>query len=91
MANIAMRVIFRGKVQGVSFRFYAKRFADSNEVKGWVRNMDDGSVEALFEGESGPVKRAIEQCRTGNPYAGVTEVETQREDYTGRYSSFNIR
>lgn len=91
MANTAVRARFRGHVQGVSFRFYAKKFADANDVRGWVRNMEDGSVEALFEGESGSVGRVVEQCRKGNPYAGVTEVETRVEEYTGRYQSFVIR
>ncbi len=91
MPYVAVRAKFRGHVQGVSFRFYAKRFADSNDVKGWVRNLSDGTVEALFEGERSAVRRVIEQCRTGNPYAGVTEVETLEEDYTGRYQSFIIR
>ena len=91
MSSMALKVKFRGHVQGVSFRFYAKRFADANDVKGWVRNLSDGTVEALFEGEEGPVRRVVEQCRTGNPYAGVTQVDAVEVDYTGRYQSFIIR
>lgn len=91
MANTAVRARFKGHVQGVSFRFYVKRFADAGDVRGWVRNLEDGSVEALFEGESASVKRVIEQCRKDNPYAGVTDVETRVEEYTGRYQSFIIR
>ena len=91
MANVACRVKFRGHVQGVSFRYYAKRFADSNDVKGWVRNMDDGTVEALFEGDESAVNRVIEECRTGNPHAGVTDIEMKEADSSGRYQSFTIR
>ncbi len=91
MASIALRVKFTGHVQGVSFRFYAKRFADSSDVKGWVRNLEDGTVEALFEGDESAVNRVVEQCRTGNPYAGVVSVESRKGEYTGRYESFTIR
>lgn len=91
LPSVAVHVRFRGHVQGVSFRFYAKRFADANDVRGWVRNLEDGTVEALFEGERNSVRRVIEQCRKENPHAGVTEVEASEMEYTGRYQSFVIR
>ncbi|MEM3851677.1 MAG: acylphosphatase [Methanomassiliicoccales archaeon] len=91
MAAIAMKVRFRGKVQGVSFRYYMKRFADENEVRGWVRNMEDGSVEGMLEGEETAIRRVIELCKSGNPSAHVTAIETSVQEYTGRYTSFVIR
>lgn len=53
--------------------------------------MDDGTVEALFEGDESAVNRVIEECRTGNPHAGVTDIEMKEADYSGRYQSFTIR
>lgn len=91
MTLVAARVRFKGTVQGVSFRYYAKRFADENDVTGWVMNMQDGSVEALMEGEEASVRKVIELCRKGNPNAHVTEVELRMLDYTGKYSGFVIR
>jgi acylphosphatase len=91
MVLVAVRVRFRGRVQGVSFRYYAKRFADEYDVKGWIRNMDDGSVEAIMEGEEAAVMKVVELCRTGNPNASVTDVELRKMEYTGRYSGFVIR
>lgn len=60
-------------------------------VKGWVRNLADGRVEAIFEGDSIAVHRMIEWCHSGPPGASVESVETQLEDASGEYSEFFIK
>lgn len=79
-----------GKVQGVFFRYNTKLVAQQHDVKGWVRNLPDGSVEAIFEGEEGNVKKVIEWCRKGPPGAKVIEVQVRWEDYKGEYKEFEI-
>jgi len=86
-----LRAIFSGRVQGVFFRANAKGFADEHGIAGWIRNMEDGRVEALFEGEEESVMSVISKCQREQPYARVSSVETTKEDYKGDLSGFKIR
>jgi acylphosphatase len=83
-------VFVSGYVQGVFFRETAKRRADDLNVTGWIRNRDDGRVEAVFEGEDPDVKTLVEWCRRGPPRATVTSVEVDCEKYVGEFDSFEI-
>jgi len=85
------RVIVSGRVQGVFFRSETQDEAIKQGVAGWVRNVPDGRVEALFEGEKDKVDALIEFCRRGPAGARVTNVEVTWEDYTGEFKSFSIR
>jgi len=89
--NARTHVLVHGEVQGVFFRQETKRRADSLNVKGWVRNRDDGGVEAVFEGEEPDVQALIEFCRNGPPRALVTSVKVEWEKYTGEFHDFKIR
>lgn len=60
-------------------------------VSGWVRNLRDGSVEAVMEGSRGDVEELIEWCRSSQPHARVTEAKVSWEDYTGEFSGFSVR
>lgn len=71
----SVRVRIRGRVQGVGFRMAAYDFALALGIKGWVRNMPDGSVEALLQGSPAQVERMIDWCRTGPRLARVDNVE----------------
>ena len=84
-------VTVSGRVQGVFFRSRTKREADSRDVKGWVRNRDDGGVEAVFEGEEVAVKAIVEFCKRGSVGARVTKVDVAWEDYAGEFGEFEIR
>ena len=86
-----VKVCFKGRVQGVWFRGYAKQQADLYQVCGWVRNRPDGSVEALLEGEESAVKSLFEACQKGPPSARVEETEIKWQPATGEFSSFDIR
>ncbi|RLF46791.1 MAG: acylphosphatase [Thermoplasmata archaeon] len=79
-----------GRVQGVWFRANTKEMADKLGLKGWVRNMPDGSVEAVFEGDDENVEKAIEWCHRGPPLARVDRVEVEYEEPQGE-TSFRIR
>lgn len=86
-----IRVYISGIVQGVFFRAATRRSAADLSLTGWVRNMDDGRVEALFEGENADVDKMIEWCKIGPPSARVAEVTTAEEHYTGGFQDFSIK
>ena len=71
---IAVRVIIKGRVQGVGFRFWLAREAEALGLGGWVRNCRDGTVEALFSGAEDEVRKMIAHCHRGPPISHVTRV-----------------
>lgn len=78
-------------VQGVFFRQETSRKAQQQNVKGWIRNLSDGRVEALFEGTEENVNQIIEYCKHGSKIARVTNVEVNLETYKGEFTDFQIR
>lgn len=84
------RVVVRGDVQGVNFRNATQREAEGAGAAGSVRNRDDGSVEAVFEGDPDAVERLIEWCRSGPSSADVDDVEVTEEQPSGE-SGFEVR
>jgi acylphosphatase len=71
----SIRVRIRGRVQGVSFRVWTERQASDLALSGWVRNCEDGSVEAVFSGASAAVDAMLAACRRGPRLAQVESVE----------------
>ena len=71
MAPTAVRIRVRGFVHGVSFRASMARIATNVGVRGWVRNLPDGTVEAFLEGDERNVKRVVEWAKAGPPRARV--------------------
>ena len=69
-----VRVLLSGRVQGVGFRYWTQLQAEARGLDGWVRNLRDGRVEAVFQGPAGDVEAMIEACRSGPPVAKVAEV-----------------
>lgn len=84
------RVLVSGRVQGVYFRQSTARRAAELDVDGWVRNLDDGRVEAVFEGTPAQVDAALEYVRRGPERARVDAVEISREPVDGEHG-FTIR
>lgn len=87
---IARRITLRGRVQGVGFRYFVLQHAQRLGVQGWVRNREDGDVEAYFEGESEAVEKLIGLVCRGPSFSHVTEVE-QRPCPPQGAASFTIR
>ena len=73
-------VFISGRVQGVYYRANTRETARGRDVDGWVRNLADGRVEAVFEGEPDAVQAMIEWCREGSPAASVEDVAVQYEE-----------
>lgn len=89
--NARARAVFRGKVQGVFFRDNTKRKADELGVLGWVRNMPDGTVEAIFEGEKAEVAEVIRWCSLEQPRATVERAEVEWTKYQSEFNRFEVR
>lgn len=84
-------VWIEGRVQGVGYRYNTRQAAQRQGVKGWVRNLADGRVEAVFEGPESDVQAMIDWCWNGSPAAMVSEVEVNWEAPTGEFSGFHAR
>lgn len=78
--TVRRRVVVHGRVQGVFFRDSCRAEAARLGVRGWVRNLRDGGVEAVFEGPAGAVEAAVAWCRHGPPRAVVDSVDVVDED-----------
>lgn len=85
------QVLISGRVQGVFFRAHTRQLAGELGLAGYVRNLPDGRVEVVFEGEEGSIKQAIERCRRGSPRARVDCVDVRWEEARGEYQDFTIR
>jgi acylphosphatase len=83
-------VTIKGRVQGVFYRVFVKDHADSLGVKGWVRNLPDGNVEAVIEGEENAFYALIEECRRGPPLAKIEGVDILEEPFKGEFTRFTI-
>lgn len=80
-----------GRVQGVFYRAFTRDIASSLGLNGWVRNLRDGRVEALFEGEKMLIEKAIQSCYKGPPGARVSHIDVTWEPYVGDQKGFIIR
>ena len=91
MVKARVHLFVSGRVQGVFFRQKTKQQAESLSVNGWVRNLSDGRVEAVFEGEAEAVKALVEYCHQGPSSARVENVEVNYENHRGEFSDFTTR
>jgi acylphosphatase len=90
MEQLRAHVTIEGRVQGVSFRAAAREQARSMGVAGWVRNLDDGRVEAIFEGSAAAVRQMISWCHHGPQFAHVDRVDVEWAEPTGHERGFRI-
>ena len=88
--RVARKFLMDGDVQGVGFRFFAQRAAAQHQVTGYVRNLADGRVEALAEGDAASVEAFKHDIAAGPSYARVQHLEEINLEPTGSYSSFRI-
>jgi acylphosphatase len=87
---VARRLLIGGHVQGVGFRWFARDVAVREGVVGWVRNLPDGRVEALVEGDAEAVTRVERALRSGPRGARVDTVDVDSEIPGGAYRQFDI-
>jgi acylphosphatase len=80
-----------GQVQGVFFRDSTRQKAEDLSLAGWVKNLPDGRVEAVFEGPSEQVREMLRWCEEGPRHASVEHVDTDFEDAEGNSTGFEVR
>ena len=88
---IRANLVIKGRVQGVGFRANARRKASGLGLKGWVKNLQDGNVELVVEGEEQLVDRLIEWCHHGPSGAYVSDVKIEKTEPTGEFWGFNVK
>lgn len=90
MSMVRVHILVQGSVQGVFFRQTMRDVAERLGATGWVKNLPDGRVEAVAEGEKGKIEELISWCRKGPPMSKVSKVDATFEPYTGEYSVYKI-
>jgi acylphosphatase len=88
--KVRAHVFVSGRVQGVFFRSETRYEAKKRGVKGWVRNLPDDRVEAVFEGEQDHVRELLDFCRQGPPGARVKVIDVSWEPYSDEFRDFEI-
>jgi acylphosphatase len=91
MERKRVHVLIRGRVQGVFFRASTQDMAHRLRLSGYVRNLPDGRVEAVFEGARDKLKQAVQWCHSGPAGASVYETDEKWLAYTGEFDGFEIR
>lgn len=86
-----VHLFISGWVQGVFYRHYTKKKAEELGLSGWVRNTDDGQVEAVFEGPKEKVEEMIKWCWRGSPGSEVSRVSRASRALKGEFRGFEIR
>jgi len=90
MRQQRVHLLVSGKVQGVFFRQALKVVAKKNNVLGWVRNLKDGRVEAILEGENKSINSVIEWTRIGPANSRVDDIEVSNEELKNEFSTFDV-
>ncbi|MFQ5605061.1 MAG: acylphosphatase [bacterium] len=85
-----MKLNVQGRVQGVGFRWFVVRQAEHLHLQGYVKNMFDGSVEVVAEGEEDGIEKLIAIIKKGPTFSRVEHVQESRGDFTGHFTSFKV-
>jgi acylphosphatase len=88
--RVARRFLVSGMVQGVGYRYFAIRAAERHGLVGYARNLDDGRVEVLAEGEADAVEAFRRDLEKGPTFARVTRVDVEILEPSGRYTHFGV-
>ena len=91
MKIVRAHLFIEGRVQGVFYRAFTRNLAMKLGLNGWVRNLYDGRVEALFEGSRELVEQAIQECRKGPAGSSVSNIDVRWEESPGEYKGFEVR
>ena len=86
-----LHLIITGLVQGVSFRYYAKKAAVKLGITGWICNRSDGNLEIVAESNEDVLKEFLDWCSKGPEYANVKEVKAEWKEGKNEFNSFSVR
>ena len=90
MNDVSAKILVKGLVQGVGYRYYAQRIAARLGLKGYVKNLWDGDVEVVAEGDKAIIEELIDHLRIGPRSGRVTNVYIDWDSFSGEYKSFDI-
>ncbi len=85
-----VHLLVKGRVQGVGFRYFVYHSAQRSDLSGWVKNLEDGRVEIVAEGEEETLRLFVKEIAKGSRFAAVKEVQTEWQSYTNKFRSFEI-
>ncbi len=88
--NLTVMAMISGHVQGVYYRVETKKAADLLNIKGFVKNLPNGCVEAVFQADKGTIEKMIKWCHQGSPGSLVNSVDTRPHSVSQPYTSFDI-
>jgi len=91
MSKVGVHLIVEGRVQGVGFRYLSQRAATSNNLTGYVRNLSDGNVEIVAEGENQNINQFIKALRNDHSFARVLNIRQSDLPFTGNFEGFQIK
>ena len=89
--KIRAHILVSGRVQGVFFRENTQRKAKKLVINGWIKNLSDGKVEAVFEGDKKSVGKIVEWVKNGPILARVESIDIEWQEYLGEFTDFEIR
>lgn len=85
-----VHLIVSGMVQGVGFRYYVHHAARRHYLCGWVKNLPDGRVEAVAEGDEEELRGFVQEIKKGSRFSRVDEVQVEWQPFSRQFNSFNI-
>jgi len=88
--KVRCRLKIHGRVQGVGYRFFASKTAPAYDIKGYVRNMSDGTVEVVAEGKENNINEFIKKLKQGPSFSYVEYIDKQKEEIDRPFSGFDI-
>ena len=86
-----VHLLISGFVQGIGYRSWVRSRARSLGLTGWINNLENGSVETVFQGEEEKIKEMIKLCKEGPPMAEVENIEIQWDQINGEFKDFQVR
>jgi len=86
----AVRLIVQGTVQGVFFRQFCQENADKLQLRGFARNLENGDVEIILEGEPENILKMIEECKKGPAHSNIRNVKIEERKYSGDFTGFRV-
>ncbi|ADL13194.1 acylphosphatase [Acetohalobium arabaticum] len=87
---LRLHIFISGRVQGVGFRNFIRTKAEELNLTGWIKNLEDGRVEAVFAGRENKVKEISAAVQTGPSLARVDNVDSKQEEYVDEFDKFRI-
>lgn len=91
MSKVGVHLIVEGRVQGVGFRYHSQRAGYNNNIVGYVRNLTDGNVEIVAEGDSQNINKFIETIKNDHPYAMVSNIRKKEQPLSDSFNNFSIK